>query len=416
MTAEQSVQKFRMDMLRKMPFYGGVVMRLRFRKTTETKTACTNGYEVLYNGSFITGMSEPERYYVLLHEVFHVMLGHCRRDAGRDPQLWNIACDMLVNGMIDEVTPAFKQAGVLLKQPKNGVYGNVSKGETVENIYARLKDQGGEDAEDDSGIRQVFIAANDLPEKPPRDEAELDRIAHAQGIFKDVLAKLTAEDSSGESAEGVRNASSARGPGAKGRSAFGHLAVPSAMLGLTQSRRLDWRRLLRNMLEAEQTDETSYQTPERKYLHMDLLVPGYGTKEETLNNVWLFIDSSGSVEKRDLEQFLTQAARIGREFSCPLNIAYWDTRVSDVYRNVLGEKNVLKCQPHHSGGTDINCIYRWMRENRVKPDTMIILTDGYFGGIREAVPWSLIRKTVLVITEDGKSIDSLPDIGRYARL
>ena len=379
MTAEQCIQRFKMDMLRKMPFYGGVVMRLPFVKVHEAKTARTNGFEVQYNASFILGLKEPERYYVLLHEVFHVMLGHCRRDAGRDARLWNIACDMVVNSMIDEVTPAFKQSGVLLARPKHGVYGQVSKGETVENVYARLRDM--EKGNPGKAGEKAFITGNDLPEKAPSGEAELDRMAKAQGIFKDVLAQIVAKESEKQTPEEGQKAVYDRGKGTKERSPYGHLAVPSAMLGLTQSRRLDWRRLLRNMLEAEQTDETSYQTPERKYLHMDLLVPGYGTKEETLNNVWLFIDSSGSVEKRDLEQFLTQAARIGREFSCPLNIAYWDTRVSDVYRNVLGEKNVLKCQPHHSGGTDINCIYRWMRENRVKPDTLIILTDGYFGGI-----------------------------------
>ena len=168
---------------------------------------------------------------------------------------------------------------------------------------------------------------------------------------------------------------------------------------------------------ASMSDESSYLTPERKYLHMELIIPGCGTRNERIEQIWAFVDSSGSVSDEEMKNFLFQLRTIARSFGCVMNIAYWDTNVTEVYRNIRTAEEIESCLPNHSGGTDINCVYRWMRENRVKPDVMLILTDGYFGSPDDAVfiP-NMKRKTILVIDNESAYDDGFKRIGKLARI
>lgn len=186
---------------------------------------------------------------------------------------------------------------------------------------------------------------------------------------------------------------------------------------MTASRNIRWQSLLRDFLTAEISEDTSYATPERKYIHMDLIIPGHCMSEEKIGNVWAFVDSSGSIDNDEMNQFLTQLYRISKEFQSVLNIAYWDTEVTDVYKGIANKNDILNCVPHHSGGTDINCIYNWMKNNHVNPDVMLILTDGYFGKINtESFKKSFARKTVLVLSPQAEIDSDMKKIGRIASL
>ena len=150
---------------------------------------------------------------------------------------------------------------------------------------------------------------------------------------------------------------------------------------------------------------------------MDLILPGYGQSDEKIEEIWAFVDSSGSVGKNEMEQFLTQLYRIAKEFKCVFNICYWDTQVTDVYKKILKEDDILKSLPLHSGGTDINCVYRWLKDNKVRPDVMLILTDGYFGSLDRSlfVP-SLGKKTILVLSGAIPTNDDMKRMGKITRL
>ncbi|OKL50860.1 vWA domain-containing protein [Buchananella hordeovulneris] len=45
----------------------------------------------------IQQLSEESKRFVIAHEVLHVALRHMRRCQGRDPYLWNVACDFVIN-------------------------------------------------------------------------------------------------------------------------------------------------------------------------------------------------------------------------------------------------------------------------------------------------------------------------------
>lgn len=77
------------------------------------------------------GFSEEEWRFVLAHELLHAGLMHHRRCQGRNPYLWNIACDYVINGWLHEM-----QIGMM---PSKGLlYDEDLKGLSAESIYDRI--------------------------------------------------------------------------------------------------------------------------------------------------------------------------------------------------------------------------------------------------------------------------------------
>ena len=412
---EQEVSRFKMELLRKMPFYGDILMRLPIIENRGIRTARTDGGKIEYNPKFLADMSRGQRNFVLMHEVFHVLLMHCKRQKG-DPGLWNTAQDIIVNNMLMKLMNSMRIAGIPFEKPPVGIFAYTYDGETADNIYEKLL---ADNKERKKNAKTVYVRLNwrsNVPEEvdtpddivfPPLAEENPAETAGNAGISRNgedgislqVLQQL------------IREAAS------KNRSNMGSYFVPGQLYQLAESRRIKWQALLREFFVEELSDEVSYTTPERKYIHMDLILPGHRLESERLEEIWAFVDCSGSVGRNQMEQFLTQLYRIAKEFKCIFNICYWDTEVNDVYKKIRKKEDILKSLPRHSGGTDINCVYSWIKQNKVKPDVMLILTDGYFGSLNKSIfiP-SLGKKTILVLSGNIRETDDMKRIGKITRL
>ena len=410
MDIEQEVQRFRMDMLRKMPFYGDIVMRLPCLANPSIRTACTNGGRIEYSPAFLRSLKPGQRNYVLMHEVFHVLLFHCRRSRDKDPRLWNTAADLVVNSMLDQLLRQLQVRGIPFERPPAGIFGRVEATDTVENLYEALRQS---NREEDLKKGRVFFPATERWQKVTRQGTVPTDLQ-----FPDPAQIASAAGKEGESSAAEHQVEGLiRDALEKSRGEIGSFFLPELILKAAQTRRLDWKSLLRSHLTEEMSEESSYITPERKYIHMDLILPGYSRDETRIEEIWAFVDSSGSISRGELEQFLTQLSRIAKEFKCVFHIAYWDTAVTDVYRKVSDEKKIWDCMPRHYGGTDINCVYRWLRKERLRPAVMLILTDGYFGPLKEDcfIP-SLKSSTILVLSGSILENADMRRIGTIARI
>ncbi|MHB8125322.1 MAG: vWA domain-containing protein [Desulfitobacteriaceae bacterium] len=77
------------------------------------------------------GLDDYECRFVMAHELLHVGLRHQTRCQGRDPYLWNVACDYVINGWLVEMG--------LGELPKVGaLYDPELKGLSAEAIYDRI--------------------------------------------------------------------------------------------------------------------------------------------------------------------------------------------------------------------------------------------------------------------------------------
>ncbi|MCQ2422970.1 MAG: VWA-like domain-containing protein [Lachnospiraceae bacterium] len=398
------IQKLRMTTVRKAPFYGDILVSMSFLEDRSVPTAVTDGVTVRYNPDFLGGLTIGEQNYIIMHEVMHVLLRHPMRAKNRRADVWNAAADYVVNSILDwDVRPVMRKIGVPFDRPKDGLFAELDRMQSAESLYDIILRDNPLSTED-TGImngratyREGINGEKRFVRAPENDLAEPAPMSKAQEALME------------ERIKGLIQRAAKRGTGS--------YSIPPQLTQLLDTKKPDWRVLMRDFLDSEIQDEVSYATPERKYLHMDLILPGHPTADEELEELWAFVDSSGSIGKERMDVFLSQLYRISREFHCIINLCFWDTRVTDVYRRVIGEKNLLKCVPTHSGGTDVNCIYDWLRVNKIRPEVMLILTDGEFGPLdpNRFLPY-LRRNTLLVLSEEIDPTEDMKRMGKVAWL
>jgi predicted metal-dependent peptidase len=85
--------------------------------------------EIYFNP--VAGLDEGEYRFVMAHELLHVGLRHDARSAGRDPYLWNVACDYVINGWLMEMDIGHVPQIGILHDPR-------LRGLSAEAIYDRI--------------------------------------------------------------------------------------------------------------------------------------------------------------------------------------------------------------------------------------------------------------------------------------
>ncbi|HEY9677149.1 MAG TPA: hypothetical protein V6C76_04035, partial [Drouetiella sp.] len=78
------------------------------------------------------GMSEEECKFTMAHEFLHVGLEHQKRRRGRDPELWNVACDYVINDWLIQMG--------IGNMPQRALLHDLSlRGMSAEEIYDRIR-------------------------------------------------------------------------------------------------------------------------------------------------------------------------------------------------------------------------------------------------------------------------------------
>ncbi|WP_238173504.1 DUF2201 family putative metallopeptidase [Kribbella speibonae] len=78
----------------------------------------------------LASLTLSEWRFVMAHEMLHAALRHGERVGGRDPYLWNVAADLVINGWLLEMG-----VGTL---PEGGLYDPALKGMSAEEVYDRI--------------------------------------------------------------------------------------------------------------------------------------------------------------------------------------------------------------------------------------------------------------------------------------
>ena len=84
-------------MLVKYPFFGSVVASVGYKENKDIQTVGTDGETIYYNPEYLEGLSVEEQTFVFAHVVCHIAFNHILRSEGKNPKLWNIATDGVIN-------------------------------------------------------------------------------------------------------------------------------------------------------------------------------------------------------------------------------------------------------------------------------------------------------------------------------
>lgn len=392
MSPDDRISKAVMRVRQKAPFFAVLLLFARIEASRRIPTAATDGRRILFNPDFFASLKAGETEAVLLHEVLHCALLHPHRAIGRDLRLWNMAADIVVNGIIT--------ADASFRLPDGAVRNEKLEHLSAEEIYTLLL-ASGQLVPD--GMMEDLMTVEEVAAIAPGEV-----IAGEDGASSGPLQwGLTEAQLSAHWEEAVENARLlASTQGLQGGSGMGSLGLGAErLLSLRKAAQIDWRSELWRFLVRTPCDFDGY---DRRFMHAGLYLDEFSGDAV---RVHLAIDTSGSIGEAELSIFMAEVSGIlGSYPHVVCNLYYAD---ADLYGPWVLGRGDAPPKPKGGGGTSFVPFFeRVMRDRDADvTDLLVYLTDGY-GSFPSAAP----KQPVLwVVTPGGLASPSFP-FGRVVRL
>ena len=175
---------------------------------------------------------------------------------------------------------------------------------------------------------------------------------------------------------------------------------------------IDWREVLREFIQntCAGSDYSTWSRPNRRYVSSGYYMPS-GINDQ-VGELVVAIDTSGSIGQRELTLFMSEIHQICSTLNPErVRVLYWDTKVcgNETYDTHELDDLLKSTQPVGGGGTNVECVPEFIRDNNVKPQACVVLTDGYIWG-----SWGQWDCPVLWCILDNKS--ARPDTGKQVNI
>ena len=352
---EEKIITARVSLLLKKPFFGNMAARLILKEVSDIPTAATDGKHLYYNKDFINKLNVKQTEFLLAHEVLHVAFEHMLRRGDKDPQGWNVACDYAINQILDDERIGEKPTGDLAP-----LLDSSYRGMAAEEIYGKLDDwqkqQQTLDVHIDLDKGEAKVGDKKIKIGNALTQQEKDQLKDA--IKNSLLQSAkAAETSTGDKAGNIP-------------------AGLKRLLADITAPKLDWRQLLRQNIKSQIKNNYTWSRPSRKMYSTNAVLPGLDVNNEL--NICIGIDTSGSISESMLRDFLSEINGIKDEFDA-YKIRMWcfDTEVhADNTYETWDGKEIEEYTPQGYGGTDIAVNWKYMQENNIVPETLVVFTDG----------------------------------------
>src|ERR1700722_982094 len=363
--AREKVVAARTNLLVSNGFFGFLALQLRLEEATdvgghEIPTMGVDGVTIFYNPTFVHSLNEREIEAVEAHEVMHCCFKHFSRRGDRDPKLWNMAGDYVINN--DLTASVFtlpwkpctfdmlvNSRGQLPKGEKFHLADPALDGMTTEEIYDKLYQKATKiqiqmgDGGDPGGCGEVL----DAPGGAAGQEA-------AKQTWETAVRQAVA-------VAAANNAGSI--PGSLKR-LIDDLSKP----------KVSWKDLTRAFINQSLIKDISWSRISRRSTALGTLLPGLISDRPT--HLVFVVDTSGSVDAKLLNEFMSEVAgALDQGTADQLSVLYADTRVHDVDEFVPGDLVTARELSNGGGGTDFEDCFKWIKEKIPDASCVIYLTD-----------------------------------------
>ena len=366
---ESTLSLLRTRLCTRTPFLGSLILFTETVATDTIPTAATNGRQILINPEFFERLTLEQQEAVLLHEVLHAALLHVSRGVGRDTKRWNIAADIVVNGILT-------REGFAL--PKDSVRAQMLEQFSVEEVY-------------------------DLLETTPWDKKN----------FPLGSPDLLAQEGTGSLGQDQRRAMEAHWKNALEQASVMaenllQGSLPASIqreLQTLKSGQLNWRHYLWRYLVRTPIDFGDF---DRRFIGQRIYLE---TLEGETVRVAVAVDTSGSINNGQIQAFLSEVQSILLAYPhLDCQLYYADAELHGPY--ALTPYASLPT-PIGGGGTDFRPFFtKLTQENSPWAITVAVyLTDGYGYFPSESPPFPVLW----VVTPGGRDSSYFP-FGETVRL
>ena len=347
----------RMHLVMSHPFYGALLMHVKLSVDEECETAFTDNERICFGAEFLNNLSAKEVEFVMLHEIMHIVLHHCKRGLGYNQLVFNIACDIVVNSTILE-TFDNDVSKITLEKYGESIHtvpdGREGRGFSAEEVYSMLL----KNKEFTKSI--VAIAFSDDHSKW-KEEDEISE-ENAEWNQRVINAAEAASQMSGSSVGKIPR-------------------FAEKLLHREKSRTLDWRTLLREFIEEDICDY-SFNPPDRRFSDSDFFLPDYNGEVcgDKVRKILFMIDTSASIGEKTIHMAFDEIEATLEMFDGGLDgwLGFFDGGVKEPvpFENTDELKQI---RPVGGGGTSFVNVFKYIKENMSDepPVSIVIFTDGY---------------------------------------
>ena len=392
LTAEQRIERTHVQLMREKNFclFSGVFMIGKVTISDKVPTARTDGRNVEYGRAFVDRINDKQLAFLVTHEAMHKAYRHMmvwKNIAKENARLANMAMDYVINLQIQDYDP--QRITVEMPQDESGnpigLIDEKYRGMDTMQVYQILKkecsDGGGKGGDKGKGNGQPDNSSGGQGGDPQEfDEHDWEGASDMSEEDEQELGK--------EIDHALREGAILAGK-MKGN-------VPRGIEELLHPK-VDWKEALRDFVKAHTKglDESTWRRPNRRYLGVDIIMPStIGFKAERIS---IGTDTSGSIGGEILGRFLGEAKLICDDVEPEIiDMMYWDTHVArhEIYAGSEVSNFVNSTKPAGGGGTDPDCVPNFLLKKGIKPQCIVMLTDGVFFG-HETTKWEELGVPVL---------------------
>ena len=113
-------------LLAKYPRFGSeiAVSNIEYSDNLKYHTVATDGKNIYVNPKYFESLSENDRLFIIAHEIMHIIFMHMYRlkdkeGVRRDPELWRIATDAIINANLERDGFTIKEGYVNMPEALN---------------------------------------------------------------------------------------------------------------------------------------------------------------------------------------------------------------------------------------------------------------------------------------------------------
>lgn len=400
MDAEQLITKCMLKIRQLRPFYSAIYESIPKIERSDISTVGVDTNSLYYNKEFVEKQPFEDFLFINLHEIGHLALMHCSRRGARDPELWNVACDLYVNAALAEefglkygITSMVKD-GIMLRMPGDCLFcGSLdTKVDFVEGIYEKFEEQAkkngyfssksnggqpmsGGGASSSNGCYSFSYKGSKNSWDNNYGGPDEFNFNLSDSYSVDVLE--TGEDQSikEQKAKKLITDASVRCDMAKQvGSAAGRIEVLSREMIKSV---VNWKSLVKKYLIEIKSKDSSFSMPDKRMFYQDAIYPGQlGETDKYLDRVKVCIDTSGSISQTDLMNFFGQVYGLLNTYKVEAELIYWDAEVQSC-GSFSDYKQFSNISCSGRGGTNPACVFEYLNKQKSKPRLVIMLTDGY---------------------------------------
>jgi predicted metal-dependent peptidase len=383
-TEEQRIKKGHIALMKhpETALWGGVMMMGSTEVVDEAITAYTDGINKKYGRTFLQTIcpTQPEVNGLILHENLHIGLRHHLHGADmfkEDGDKANKAADYVVNDMIMEISKKYPD---LVQLPRGGLYDPQYHNMSMREVYKLLKSKkgggGGGGKPDKEGEKGSGSGGG---------EYEFDK-----HDFGKQMTQEEAKEMDGKIDRAIR----------EGALLAGRLGIdlPRSISDLLNPV-IDWKKELADFVTSscKGKDEYTWRKFNRRVISNDIYLPT--VENETIGEVVVAIDTSGSIGQEQLNEFASELVSICEAVSPDaVRILWWDTKVhgeqlfTDNYDQI---GSMLK--PLGGGGTRVSSVAEYINKKKINAECVLVFTDGY---LESDVVWNISSPTLWMVTEN----------------